>query len=113
MVLHELCHHFVEGLDSREEWDWGLSNIGDDDEPSEIAAVRLQAALLDPFDLREAFAPTTDFRFEYDQIVSPFEDNADATVVAGARAGLARMQAHAAFPELQQLLARAQELRAS
>jgi hypothetical protein len=110
MVVHELCHYFVEGPQSREQWDWGLCNDGEEDEPAELAAIRVQAALLEDFGLRAALGPTTDFRFEYDLLASPLEDSDEQEVVARARMGLARLRAHDGFSALSEVLRRAQEL---
>jgi hypothetical protein len=92
IVLHELCHHLVEGTGSRGHEDWGLDNITDHDAPRELAALRLQAGLLDRHGLREVLAPTTDFRPAYDAFPhNPFDGPAEE--VEPARQALARWDA--------------------
>ncbi len=73
MILHELCHWLVMGQDSFHEPDWGLCNETDRDVVLEHACLRAQAALLDPYGLRQVFAPTTDYRAFYDSLgADPF-----------------------------------------
>jgi hypothetical protein len=109
MVIHELCHFFVEGATSRNEWDWGLANDRPDDEPSELAAIRAQAALLASFGLRKIFAPTTVYRFDYDRLpVDPLAG--DSGEAERARNGLARFRSHEAYAQLEATLRQAQEL---
>lgn len=62
ILLHELCHHWVEGPASRNAPDWGLDNLSDRHRAHEHAALRLQATLVDRVGLRDVFIATTDFR---------------------------------------------------
>jgi hypothetical protein len=68
IVLHELCHHLVEGDASRNEVDWGLDNLTDADAVRELAALRVQAWLADGFGLRAWMVATTDFRPYYESL---------------------------------------------
>jgi len=75
MILHEVCHWMVQGPHSVGWVDWGLDNEGTRDVEREHACLRLQAALLDEFGLREALGPTTNFRDYYDALPEdPFEE---------------------------------------
>lgn len=74
MILHEICHFMVQGPDSVTWLDWGLDNEGTRDVEREHACLRLQAALLESYGLRQVLAPTTDFRAYYDQLgQDPFQ----------------------------------------
>ena len=109
MIVHELCHYFVEGDASRTQWDWGLVNDRPDDEPSELAAICAQAGLLDRFRLRQTLAPTTDYRFEYDRL--PADLIGDGTREASrALTGLQRLAEHPSYRILASALGRVQEL---
>lgn len=109
MIVHELCHLFVEGEASRSEWDWGLANDCPDDEQSELAAIRAQAALLDGFGLRVLLAPTTDFRFDYDRL--PDDPLAETSIAARrAAVGLRRLREHPSYQDLERTLRQVQEL---
>ncbi|MEE2779401.1 MAG: YkgJ family cysteine cluster protein, partial [Myxococcota bacterium] len=92
MILHEICHALVEGEDGQRSPDWGLENADDRDEVREFACLRLQASLAAPYGLRSFLAPTTDWRWYYDQLPhSPLGSTEDpATVLA--RAGYERAQ---------------------
>lgn len=68
IILHELCHHLVEGTDSHQQDDWGLNNMTDDDLPNEYAALRLQAAILGTPLQRQYLQPTTDHRWFYEAL---------------------------------------------
>ena len=68
IVVHELCHLRVEGPDSVRAVDWGLCNLADDHLDREYAALRVQAALLERFGLREVLVPTTDHRWFYEAL---------------------------------------------
>jgi hypothetical protein len=68
MILHELCHSLIMGRESFSEPDWGLDNETDRHRGLEHACLRLQAALLEPWGLREVLAPTTDYRAFYDAL---------------------------------------------
>lgn len=100
IVLHELCHHAVEGPASKAAWDWGLNNMGIDDIPAEWAALRVQASVLRPFGLERVLAPTTDFREAYDGFIAHGVGLGDAEVEARADAGLARLRACEGWPML-------------
>ena len=91
MVLHEICHALVQGPENLNKPDFGMENIDDSDLLAEHACHRLQAALLDPFGLRQALAPTTDHRPYYSALpVWPCRGDEPAAV--SARAGLKRAQ---------------------
>lgn len=68
IMLHELCHHLVEGPQSWREDDWGLNNMTDDDLPNEYAALRVQAAILSTPLQRQYLQPTTDHRWFYEAL---------------------------------------------
>ena len=92
MVLHELCHSLVEGAQSLQLADFGLDNETGRDVMREHACLRLQAWLADRHGLRQALAPTTEFRRYYEDLpADPLEDGDDpATKMA--RAGAARSE---------------------
>ncbi|MGB5810855.1 MAG: hypothetical protein WBG86_10010 [Polyangiales bacterium] len=88
MILHELCHSLIEGASSLGVADFGLDNETDTDAAREHACLRLQAWLATPHDLREALAPTTEFRAYYDELPpDPLAGNGPAAqaACAGAR----------------------------
>lgn len=90
MIFHELCHSCVQGPENLASADFGLDNVGGD-ELAERAALRVQAALLEPLGLRHVMGPTTDFRAFYDSLPDdPFAEVAGDELVL-ARAGLARV----------------------
>jgi hypothetical protein len=94
IVLHELCHHWVQGPQSRHALDWGLSNTDAADEAREHLALRLQAALLAPTGLARVLVPTTDFRAYYEQLLDEGADAVrDACVHAPDGEPLRRLQA--------------------
>ncbi len=68
MILHEICHWLVMGVDSYRVADWGLDNETDRDVALEHACLRVQAALLSPLGLRQVLGPTTDYRAFYDTL---------------------------------------------
>lgn len=75
IILHEICHHLVEGPHSWAQDDWGLNNQTDEDIAREYAALRLQAALLDTPLLRQYLQPTTDHRWFYEALGdAPLQD---------------------------------------
>jgi Fe-S-cluster containining protein len=93
MILHELCHSLVAGEESFGWVDWGLDNESDRDRDFELATLRVQAALLEPWGLRQVFAPTTDYRAYYDALPpDPFEERSalERPSLVRARAGYAR-----------------------
>jgi len=105
MILHELCHSLIEGEDSLGVPDFGLDNESERDVSQEHACLRLQAWLTDPHGLRQALAPTTDFRSYYDQLPEdPLADGADP-VTARAKQGAARSAKPPWAPHLQKGLA--------
>ncbi len=65
MIFHELCHALVEGEEGEGRVDWGLGHSGGRDPWREHACLRLQAYLSAGVGLREFFAPTTDFRVSF------------------------------------------------
>lgn len=92
MILHELCHSLIEGEDSLGVADFGLDNESKRDISREHACLRLQAWLTGQHGLREALAPTTDFRSYYDELPKdPLADEADPAT-ARAKQGAARSQ---------------------
>lgn len=93
IVLHELCHHVVQGPASRDAMDWGLDNMGDADDWREHAALRLQAAWLDRYGLRHILVPTTDFRAFYDALGDAPLDGDDDSAALARRAWAARAPA--------------------
>lgn len=93
MILHEICHYMVQGPASIGWIDWGLDNEGTIHTEFEHACLRLQAALLTPLGLRNALAPTTDFRAYYDALPhDPFEERSpnERESITRARAAYAR-----------------------
>ena len=78
MILHELCHSLIEGAESLGVPDFGLDNESERHVVREHACLRLQAWLTDKHGLRQALAPTTDFRSYYDDLPEdPFADQGD------------------------------------
>lgn len=118
IILHELCHHWVEGPQSWNEDDWGLNNQTDEDLYREYAALRLQAALLQTPNLRAHLQPTTDHRWFYEALQNaPLDDPVDAATdarsIAAAHQGWARWQQWPQRPHLQALLDKSDSLLAS
>ena len=68
IILHELCHFFVEGYESLREPDWGLDISSRSQRSHELGALRLQAFLANRYGLRKFFASTTDFRNYFDLV---------------------------------------------
>lgn len=68
IILHELCHHLVEGDESWDQDDWGLNNQTDDHLYREYAALRLQSAILATPRMRAFLQPTTDHRWFYESL---------------------------------------------
>jgi hypothetical protein len=104
MILHELCHSLVEGLESFERVDWGLDNVSDRDVVREHACLRLQAWLTRPLGLARVLAPTTEFRAFWDalgpDVFVPEEDPS----VPLARKAVARVDAPPWGPHLRAAL---------
>ena len=90
MILHETCHGLIEGPDAFYLPDWGLQIDNPAQRVREHSCLRLQAALSQPFGLREFFAATTNFRKYYDQLpADPLVDDGDPAVEA-AQEGMER-----------------------
>jgi Fe-S-cluster containining protein len=113
MILHEFCHSIVQGSDSFGWVDWGLDNESSaDGSPGkhdflEHAALRLQAALLQDYGLRQCLAPTTSFREFYDKLdLDPFLERRrqERKSITIACAALTRSQRKPWAPHLQQAL---------
>lgn len=97
MILHELCHSLVQGPQSFGWVDWGLDNETDKDIERERACLRVQAALLEPWGLRQVLAPTTDFRNYYDELPEdPFQevDPSERISIVLAKAAYCRRRQH-------------------
>lgn len=114
IILHELCHHLVEGPQSWAQDDWGLDNMTDDDLDREYAALRLQAAILSTPMLRTYLQPTTDHRWYYEALAAePLTDTVDSATDAQSQSaaldGWTRWQTWAYRPTLQALLAVSEE----
>ena len=109
IILHELCHHLVEGPESVDLDDWGLNNMTDDDLANEHAALRLQAAILHRPVLRRYLQPTTNHRWFYEGLGSdPLREaqhpETDAASIRLASAGWERWTRWVHRPALQALL---------
>ncbi len=105
MILHELCHSLIEGKGSLDLPDFGLDNEGESDFSREHACLRLQAWLTDRHGLRQALAPTTEFRSYYDDLPGdPFSGDADPSALR-AKQGAARSATAPWAPHLQEGLA--------
>lgn len=88
IVLHEWCHHLVEGPESAGLADWGLDNETDADVAHEHAALRFQAWLTSQWGLRWVLVPTTDFRPWYEQLPeNPLDGEDESSTMAGAAIG--------------------------
>lgn len=87
MILHETCHALVEGSEAFDKPDWGLDITDRSQLVHEHACLRLQAALSQPYGLREFFASTTNARSYYDQLpndpMTPPTDEAVQLAVPG------------------------------
>ena len=83
MIFHELCHSLVEGEGSFATADWGMDNTGPDHDWREHACLRVQWVLAGRHGLRAVFAPTTDFRPAFWDLLSGdvLEDRTDRSVV--------------------------------
>jgi hypothetical protein len=96
LIFHELCHALTQGPDALRLPDWGLENaqVGPADAVREHACLRLAAHLADPHGLRDALAPTTEYRAYHDALpADPLGDGDDPAIPiareAAARAGAA------------------------
>ncbi|MCS6797995.1 MAG: YkgJ family cysteine cluster protein [Myxococcota bacterium] len=104
IILHELCHWLVAGPAAIDVPDWGLDNTSDADRAAEHAALRVQAALLDPWGLRRVLAPTTEHRAFYDGLGDdPLEPRADPTSTR-ARQAVVRARRAPFAPHLERAL---------
>lgn len=88
MILHEMCHALVAGPDGFVREDWGLIYDEPDHIQFEHAALRLQAALADPYGLRQFLASTTDHREYFDRLPKSPLDADDDPAVDLARRGM-------------------------
>lgn len=105
MILHELCHSLIEGEESLGVPDFGLDNESERDVVREHSCLRLQAWLTVPHGLRQALAPTTDFRSYYDELPEdPLADDGDPATGA-AKKGATRSENAPWAPHLQDGLA--------
>ncbi len=92
LVFHEICHALIAGPAGLHERDWGLCNETDRDLVMEHACHRLQAALADPYGLRDFMAVTTDWRPYWDALpAEPLADGDDPAIEL-ARAGHVRSE---------------------
>lgn len=95
MIFHELCHWVVNGLEARDQRDWGFALDAELDW-REHSCLRLQAALADVNGLRQLLGPTSQFREYYDAIpADPFEPLADPAQFGGDAEREARVCARA------------------
>lgn len=90
MILHETCHALIEGPDAFHQPDWGVRLDLPQQRVREHACLRLQAALTQPFGLRQFFAATTMFRRYYDDLPTDAMEGDDDPAVPIARRGLQR-----------------------
>lgn len=102
MILHELCHSLIEGVQSFRAVDFGLDNEGERDVVREHACLRLQAWLTDKHGLRRVLAPTTDFRSYYDQLPEDPFSGGDEPVTELAKVGAARSEEAPWAPHLRE-----------
>ncbi len=87
MIFHEICHWLVAGRRANTVEDWGLSNVDDRDLVYEQAAHRVQAALSQPWGLRDFMAVTTDWRPHWDGLADDPLADGDDPAIAIARDG--------------------------
>lgn len=118
IILHELCHHLIEGPQSWRQDDWGLDNTTDDDVHREYAALRLQAALLSTPVLRQFMQPTTDHRWFYEALgdeplSEPVHASTDALSRAPALEGWERWNTWTHRSRIQALLGRSESVLSS
>lgn len=104
MILHELCHSLIEGQESLAVPDFGLDNESERDLVREHACLRLQAWLTGEHGLRQALAPTTDFRIYYDTLPEDPLGDVDDPACALASQGAARSREGPWAPHLQEAL---------
>lgn len=81
MIFHEICHWLVAGRGGYRLEDWGLSNLDDRDLRDEHACHRVQAALAQPWGLRDFMAVTTDWRPYWDALpLDPLREGDDPAI---------------------------------
>ncbi len=81
LIFHEICHALTEGPERFNVVDWGLENADRRHLVREHACHRVQAALADPFGLRELLAVTTVYRPYYDALPpDPLAPGADPAI---------------------------------
>ncbi|GAB5441492.1 MAG: hypothetical protein Fues2KO_18410 [Fuerstiella sp.] len=104
MILHEVCHALVEGADAFHLPDWGIDILNPAHRSREFSCLHLQAAITQPFGLKQMLGATTSFRAYYDQLpADPLSDATDPIVVR-AQAGFGLMQSNGWQPVLHQAL---------
>jgi len=82
LIFHELCHALTQGPSSWCQPDWGLSNTDARDVTAEHACLCVQVLLTTPFGLRDAMAPTTEYRAYHDALdVQALSASADAAAL--------------------------------
>ncbi|MBW1761842.1 MAG: YkgJ family cysteine cluster protein, partial [Deltaproteobacteria bacterium] len=90
------------GVESLDLADFGLDNDSERDVTREHACLRLQAWLTEKYGLRQALAPTTDFRSYYDDLPEdPLADDGEPATVA-AKLGAARSEEAPWAPHLRE-----------
>ncbi len=104
MILHELCHWIVNGLESFSERDWGFP-LDLEVCWREHACLRLQAWLSDRYGLRAMFGPTGFHRPYWDRlpadVLEPLDDSEwEAKVVAHTAVCIERAQGDPWFAPL-------------
>ncbi len=85
LIFHELCHAITEGEAARALPDWGLENRAEH-RVREHACLRFAADLAGRFGLREAMAPTTEYRAYYDALPADALEASEDEAAAIARA---------------------------
>ncbi len=110
IIFHEICHWLVEGAESVHEVNWGVVNTSLRDLDREYASLRIQAALAEPYGLRQFLANTTDHRAYYDALPEdPLAPSEDGTTEL-AKIGLARATEAPWAPALQNALEATQKI---
>lgn len=85
MIFHEICHALV--AEDRTRVDWGLDNEDPAHLVYEHATHRVQAALSQPYGLREFMAVTTEWRPYWDALPErPLDDGPDPAIPLARRA---------------------------
>jgi len=104
MILHELCHSLIEGPAGFHVPDFGLDNESERDRVREHACLRLQAWLTGRHGLRQALAPTTDFRSYYDALPEDPLGDPGEPACASAQRGAMRSREAPWAPHLERAL---------